>query len=184
MKAKGVAVGSIPEFVRTCFPDGFRPWLSSLPESSRTIFENPIATDGWYPIDEAVIVPTQSICDTFYEKDPAGAWEAGRFSAQQALKSVHRIFIKVGSPLFVVDRAAGIFTAYYRPSRAVVAEKRPDRAVIHLVEFGRPHDLVDRRIAGWIEMALELSGCENLTVSITQSLAHGDPQTEFVAEWG
>ncbi len=43
--------------------------------------------------------------------------------------------------------------------------------------------VVEYRIAGWIERALEICGCMNVTVNITQSLTDQDPCTEYNITW-
>jgi hypothetical protein len=59
-----------------------------------------------------------------------------------------------------------------------------DKSVIAMItEFYPPSEVIEYRIAGWMEKALELSGCKNLKVEITRSLAKGDSLTEFDMRW-
>ena len=183
MEVKGTAVESIPVFVKKKFAHRFEEWLNTLPESSRKIMREKILPSAWYPLQEALIIPTQKICELFYRSVEEGAWEAGRFSADYALHGIYKWFVKLGSPGFIIGRASTIFSTYYRPSKMVLVENSPKRGVVHIVQFAEPNRLVELRIGGWIERALEISGCKELKVEITKSLTRGDPITEFIMEW-
>ncbi len=183
MEVKGTAVESIPIFVKKKFSDRFEEWLNSLSETSQKIMREKILPSSWYPLREAIIIPTQKICELFYKSVDEGAWEAGRFSADYALHGIYKWFVKIGSPGFIISRASTIFSTYYKPSEMKPVENFPKRAVVHITHFPEPNRLIELRIGGWIERALEISGCKDLKVEITKSLTKGDPVTEFVMEW-
>lgn len=183
MEVKGIAVKSIPEFVKRKFPNEFEEWLASLSNKSKKIMEGDILVSSWLPLYEAMVEPTEKICELFYGGDKKGAWEAGRFSSDIGLRGVYKIFVRVGTPHFIIGRASIIFSAYYRPSKLEVVEKKPKSALLHIVEFPEPNELVEQRIGGWMERAVEISGVEVISVRITKSLAKGDPYTEFAGEW-
>ncbi len=54
---------------------------------------------------------------------------------------------------------------------------------MHITKFSEPSNLIENRIAGWMEKALEISGCKNVRIQITQSLARGGPLMEIIATW-
>ncbi len=106
----------------------------------------------------------------------------GRTSADQALKGVYKIFVKVGSPGFIISRASKIFSNMLQPGEMTVVESSPNKAVLHM-ELPESDWLLELRMAGWMEQALVISGCAEPKFEITQSLAKGDPVTEFIATW-
>ena len=117
--------------------------------------------------------------------DPVkGAWQCGRYSAETALTGIYKFFIKAASPFFIVDRAGKIFTTFYQPSAMEVVEKGNDYVVLHITRFDEPDALIENRIAGWIERAMEIHGLSNVKVQITKSLVTGDPYTEMRVKWG
>ena len=183
MEVKGTSVATIPEFVRHGFGSRFNEWIDSLSDGSRKIMNSTILMSDWYPLQESVVEPTGKICDLFYGSQDRGAWEAGRFSADFALKGIYKVFVKWGSPEFLVKRASKIMPTYYRPSELGVYEMSYGKAKVHITEFPEPSRFVELRIAGWMERALEISGCKGIEVKITYSLTKGDPFTEFLAKW-
>ena len=135
MEVKGIAVASIPKFVQHDFGSRFNEWIDSLSKESQTIMKGTILMSNWYPMQEAVIEPTSKLCDLFYSYQNQGAWDAGRFSADYALKGIYKIFVKFGSPEFLIKRASRIMTIYYRPSKLSVPEMSSGKAKVHISEF-------------------------------------------------
>ena len=183
MEIKGTALVSLQEFVKKNFQDRFDEWLNSLPETSQNIMKSSILTNSWYPIQDAVIEPTRKMCDLFYHGDIQGAWEAGRYSGEHALKGFYKVFVKIGSPEFILNKASRILPTYYKLSEMETITTRPKSSILRITKFPKPNVYLEYRIGGWIEKALEISGCKGLTVKITTSLANGDPVTEYLSEW-
>jgi hypothetical protein len=183
MEVKGTAVRSTPLFVRKQFGQRFDEWIGSLSDKAAEIMKSKVQTDLWYPLQEAFVDPTRKICDLFFGGDSRGAWELGRFSADYALWGLYRLFVRIGSPGYMIKRASTIFSTYYRPSQMTAAETHYKSAVLHMTLFPEPEELVELRIGGWMERALEISGCSGVQMKITKSLTRGDDLTEFVGEW-
>jgi len=183
MEVKGTAVRSTPLFVRKQFGQRFDEWTGSLSDKSAEIMKSKVETDLWYPLQEAFVEPTRKICDLFFDGDKRGAWELGRSSADYALWGLYRLFVRIGSPGHMIKRASTIFSTYYRPSDMRATETEPKKAVVQITLFPEPEELVELRIGGWMERALEISGCSGVQMHITKSLTRGDDLTEFVGEW-
>ena len=64
-----------------------------------------------------------------------------------------------------------------------IIEKEEKRVVLHIKEFPELERLVELRICGWIERALEISGSKSVNVRITKSLTKQDAVTEIIVEW-
>ncbi len=184
MKVKGSAIAPMAKFIDSKFgPDALNRWMISLPEPSRDIFNSPILVSRWYPIKEAMIEPTRNCCELFYGGSLKGAWEMGRFSAEIGLKGVYRIFLKLGSPGFIISKANTILTSYYEPSESKVVENVKNRCILRMTKLPDTSEIIENRVCGWIERALELSGCRNVKLQITQSFARGDHFSEFLVTW-
>ncbi len=184
MKVKGSAVATLPQFVKDKFrEDGFEKWLASLSPEAQKVFEKNVLSVGWFPLKEILIEPTKCICDLFYNGNMKGAWDSGRFSAEQGLKGVYKVFLKLGSAAFITKKASSILPTYYEPSEMKVADLQSNSTVIHITKFDEPSEIIDNRIGGWMEKALELSGYKTVNISIAKSLARGAAFTEFHVSW-
>ena len=81
--------------------------------------------NNWYSFREMMVEPTAKMCELFYHGDARGAWEAGKYSADFGLTGFYKIFVKVGSPDFILKRASTIMAGYYSPCQLGVIRKRP-----------------------------------------------------------
>lgn len=184
MKVKGSAVSTLPLFVRKNFgEDGFQKWITTLSPEAQKVFKKDILTVGWFPLEQTLYEPTKKICDLFYNGSMKGAWESGRFSAEQGLRGVYKVFIKFGSAAFITKKASSILPTYYEPSEMKAVDLQSNNAVIHITKFEEASEIIDNRIGGWMEKALELSGYKTIKISITKSIAKGDPISEFQVSW-
>jgi hypothetical protein len=184
MQVKGSAIMAMPKFVTEKHGDfGFKKWLDALSPQAKQVYGGHMMANNWYPFRELMVEPTQKVCDMFYGGNVKGAMEAGRFSADYGLNGFYKIFVKVGSPDFILKRASTIMTGYYSPCQLSLIESGPGKAVLHITQFAEPSPLVEARIAGWMQRALEINGCKNAMPKITKSLTKGDPITEFNVTW-
>lgn len=184
MKVKGSALVTIPLFIRKTFgEDEVNRWLDSLSPECREIFTSPILSSSWYPIKAGLSNPTLKLCELFYDGSLEGAWENGRFSAEYSLKGIYKVFIRIASPHFLIKQASTILPTYYEPCEIEASEKEKNQALIRITRFDEMDKVLENRIGGWVEKALEICGCKELQVSVTKSLVDNDPYTEFIASW-
>lgn len=184
MEVKGTAVKSIKEYVEKKYSSQFNEWIQLLPESSQKIMTGGIFANNWYPMKDAAVEPTKALAKKFYNNNiQKAARESGRYSAENGLKGVYKIFVRVASPNYIMQRAGRVFTSYYSPSDISVVNSHDKGLTLHITKFPEPEDVIEHRIAGWCERALEFTNCKNVKADITKSLAKGDSLTEIVITW-
>lgn len=184
MEVKGTAVASIPKFIEEKFgKEGFTKWLDSLSNEAKDVYSQPILPSKWYSLNEIMVEPTRKINNLFYNSTMKGAWEAGRFSASYGLTGILKIFVKMGTPGFIISRATSILPTYYQPSELKVVESVNNRTVVQISKFPELSDVIENRIGGWIERALEIQGCKSVSVKISKSVTKGDKFCEYTITW-
>jgi hypothetical protein len=184
MEVKGTGVAVLPEYIRRKHGEAaLAKWLESLPDTSRDVFQKTIGLSDWFPAEEAYLAPTEAACRMFFSDQTAGARELGRFSADYALGGVYRMFLRLPSVKFFIERAAHMLSTYLRPCASRVAEVGDGRAVVQITGLPGVTALTEQRIDGWMQRAMEIHGCRNVGVEITKALSRGDPFTEFIITW-
>ncbi len=184
MDVKGTSVRSVMEYVEKKHATGLQEWINALPEESQKIYKGFIFTNNWYPVKESLIIPMQYISKLFYGGDDVKtARTMGRYSADVALSGVYRFFIQFGSPRYIIEKASRIFATYFQPSELTVLNVEKNSLVLHVTLFPVSAVILEENIAGWMERALEKSGCQNVTIQITRSIAKGDTIIEYVIRW-
>jgi hypothetical protein len=184
MEVKGTAIKTTRDFIKTKFPGNYNAWFNSLPSESKTLYESALDATGWYPLNDAYIVPINKAIDMFYPGDPkTGGEEIGKYSAEIALKGFYKVFLLVASPTFLIQRASKIFTTFYQPSKIGVEVLDSNSAVLKILEFEGIDAALEYRIAGWILKALELANCREPVYELKSSLAKGNKETDIQFSW-
>ena len=173
MKVRGSVIRSINEFVASQHDGKYKEWIGQLPAESRELLTK-ASNSGWYSIHDGVIAPTEVMCNMLYGDTKAGAWESGRYSAKTALTGLYKIFVLVATPAFMIKRASRVIATYYEPTQLEVVEDQPKSMVLRCTQLPVKSELIEYRIAGWMEQALEICGCKNLKVNITKSFSKSD----------
>jgi uncharacterized protein (TIGR02265 family) len=181
MEVKGVSVRSVLDYVKKRHPEEYNKWFEAMPDKSRSIYSDLIRANEWYPLTSGLTQPMRTIGTVFYNGELKKAvWEMGRFSAEDALTGIYKLYMKMGSPKHIIDRASRIMSAYFNPSEMKVITAGKNSITLHITRFDEPDEAIEYNIGGWIERALEISGCTSVEVRITQSLARKDKVTEYV----
>ena len=184
MEVKGTAIITLPPFIKERFGEGgFNRWIDGLTPEAREVYQSSVLASSSYPLKRFLIEPLRKMCSLFYAGDLKGARESGRFSADYSLKGIYKIFVKLGSPEFMLRRAGSILPLYYTPSEMKVMECRTGQGIMQITKFREMDQVLEIRIAGWMERAIEISGGKQPNIKITKSLAGGDPLSEFLATW-
>jgi hypothetical protein len=184
MEIKGSAVKTIPDYLKKYHPEKYNQWLDTLPEQSKKVFAVPVMASDWYSLHDAGIVPTEALGQLLFSDAVKGAWQCGRFSAEIALNGIYKFFTKAATPGFIIDRAGRVLATYYQPCKMEAVTKADDHVVLHITQFEEPSNLVEARICGWIERAMEIHGVRFVNVTIEKSLTRGDAYTEILVKWG
>ena len=178
MEVKGAAVAAIPSFIHEKFGEaGFDQWLRAISSEANKVYESPVLVGTWYSLKAVAIDPVAKACELFYFGNLRGAWDFGRFTAEYGLKGVFAMFVDPESPEVLIERGGIIISAYFNPSPVLAIESSEGHALVKIKEFPEVDELLELYVGGWIERALEMSGCEDVRVKITSSLSKGDPST-------
>lgn len=185
MKVKGAALISTLEYMNNNASTAQREEIiSELKESDLAVIQNKIFPSGWYPF-ETLINLTRSIDFVLGSGDLRLARHIGKFSAEHDLKTIYKIFYKIGSPQFVVSRGAQVFATYYNVGNLETLESKKGYMLLELTDFPEITEIFLQRVAGWMEKTLELSGGRGPRVTTSfKSDEQGNKIVQFKGEWG
>lgn len=184
MEIKGLAVAIFEPFIMERFGrEGYAGWLEALGTESREILGQRIDQGRWYPLRIAYSHPTEFLCRLFYDGDPRGAWELGRYSADHAFNWFFRSIIKLTTVQNFIMRATNFLTHYYHPVTMELVSTGRGRLVYRITEFSECDQYVESRIAGWNQRTLEIHNCREVKVELTAAISRGDPYTELTLTW-
>jgi uncharacterized protein (TIGR02265 family) len=182
-QVKGTAVQSSLRYVRERFGEpALEAVVAALPESDRRSLGHGVLASSWYPM-ETFLRFMQEAERQLGSREKDLVRMMGRASCEYGVTGVYRVFFKVGSPEFIISRAARVFSSYYDSGELRIAESGPRRAVAELdgLEGGAPQFC--ERIFGWMQRTLEMAGAKNLRSAHTSCVHRGDPVCRFEGDW-
>ncbi len=155
--------------------------LAALAPEDRRLLDS-IGPEGWHPTAPVLLFHRQ--LDMLYGfGDLAMCRELGRYSAQWALNSFLRLFLRFRTPQWLFDRAGTLWSRYHDSGSWLLSPSAPGRIHGQLRDF----EVVDRafcmRLSGWLLGAVELTGGREALVVETRCRALGDDCCEFAGTW-
>lgn len=184
MDVKGAVLQSLPKFVQKRFGDeGNAIWMARISPEARELFSGPILASVVYPIIPFLAEPTVAMCDCFFSGDMKGAWEAGRFSAREALSGVYKMFVVFGSPHTILKKGANAMAQLYQPSAITYVPGEGNSGLLRITTFPEPHRALDARFGGFVEESLVICRCKNPIVSLGHMMSQGHPHSEYHITW-
>ncbi len=182
MKVRGSIISNINAYVKNIHTRDYQKWIDTLPSTSQELMKK-TGSSNWYSIEDGILEPTKIMCDLFYATAKEGAWKSGRYSAEVSLTGIYKVFVVVSTPVFLIRRASRILATFYDPTEVEVVESTDKSMLVHFTKLPTQSEHLEYRIAGWMEKALEICGCKDLSMEIPKSIANGDEVFEVKISW-
>jgi hypothetical protein len=155
--------------------------VKHLSKETKNILEQPIQPSNWYPLDAFVEFLEIDIRET-----AGGVREVLTKRSEKVIESqlhgIYKIFVKLGSPGFVITRISAVHATYFKGVE-IIPETEDRRATIKYVGFQKHHDIMECVIRGFFRKALEISGAKQVTLQFTVPIAQGGSYSELSITW-
>lgn len=149
-----------------------RVYAAVEPASRQVLADGPLSNE-WYPLDVLTGLMQASL-----ELNEGGDEAKVIANAEQVvahhLSGVYAIFVRFGSPEWIVKRIAAVHATYFRNVEISHTFDGPRRARIRYRGFLPQHRILELAIVGFYRKALELSGAKERAVRVTSSIAGAD----------
>jgi hypothetical protein len=180
---KGSALASRCLWVQLEHGDtGWKRVLAQASPDLRQSIEIGVNKAKWYPFEQ--FVELNLLLDRLFGKGDLGLiMSLGRFGADANLKTIYRLFYKVGTVHWILGRAVRLWSAHYDSGFMEVATRGPRAAVLRIRGFETPHTAHCLSVMGWCQRSIELSGGKNPVVRETQCRTRGDDLCQLEAIW-
>ena len=136
----------------------------------------------WYPFEQFIELNV-AIDRVFGAGDGKLFRTLGYEGAGANLTTIYRLFYKVGTVMWILGRAARLWSAHYDSGRLEVRAKRGE-AELDIVDFETPSCIHCDAVTGWCQRSIELSGGGNPRVERVACRREGDPTCRIKARWG
>jgi hypothetical protein len=182
-QVKGTALVSTIRFLAERFGDAaVGRILARLSAEDRTVLDQELLVSAWYPLPTMLRLMRAAV-DELGAQEPDLIKKMGRKSADYGISTVYRVFIRLGSPQFVVTRAARVFASYYDRGTMAAVESREGHAAVELSDFPDGTSEFCERIIGWMERTIELSGAKDVRSRHSLCIHRGDSVCRYEGDW-
>ena len=161
--------------------DAWRRVLQRLAEEDRDAVASMIPA-GWYPMALNDHV-NRAIVDALGggRNEPMEA--LGRYAAETDLRTIHRLFLRMANPAFVLERLAEFWRRYQDSGTWTVTRQANNRVLARLEGWGSRDEATCVRLGAYSKHLFELVGARNVWLERRACEARGDAACVFAGGW-
>ena len=160
----------------------FQEILQNVSEETRNIFEGRISASSWYSVDAFAEFLEVDIRETANGVREVLITRAEKVIEAQ-LQGIYRVFIRYGSPMFVVKRIAAVHATYYHGIEILPQAHESNGATIRYIGLRKRHEIMGYGIIGFFRKALEISGAKDIAVKFTVPISDEKEYAELTITW-
>lgn len=180
---KGGILKSRLEFVRQKRANALEEVLARLPDADQKTLRGMLLAVSWYPFELCKRLD-HAIAEVLSPGDFRRVFiDMGRASADTNLTGVHKAFVRVGDPQYILSYAPQIYSQYYDKGNRTYEQTSETSGVIKT--FGAQDVTVNDclTVVGWHHRAIEICGGREVIVNETMCCAAQGTHCEYVCEW-
>lgn len=155
--------------------------LAALPAQSRALLSSATAIE-WLPV-EPVLHFHHELENCFGKGDMSLCTRAGYFSAGWSMSSILKMFVRMRSPVWLVDKAASVWSRYHDTGRWEVEPSDGHRISAKLIDFEVKDPLFCARLRGWLTGAVELTGGTGAEATEPRCRCRGHEYCSYTILW-
>ncbi|HLA77191.1 MAG TPA: DUF2378 family protein [Vicinamibacteria bacterium] len=182
MNLKGTSFASFFDFLTRRFgPSAQTQVLMAMPVEHRKAIEAGVLASGWYSV--ATFVCLADVAKRVLgSRDPHFHQAFGRHDAEYGLSGVHRVMLREGGPLRVLEGAQTLWSHGVDQGRLEVVSTGAGSARLHTYDCAVSTILCDR-MTGYCQRAAELAGGQDVRIRKDRCALDGHPRCEWEIRW-
>jgi hypothetical protein len=180
---KGINFVNVRAFAETRHPvtGGWDAVVAGLEEEDRRVLEGVVAI-GWYPL--GLYARLIRVVDRVHGTgDLQRVAALGRYEAERDLTTLHRIFLRLANPIYLLEKSAEYWRRFHDSGRWVIVQPSPREAVGHLEGWGCIDEALCTELTAYLGRAFELTGARHVRMDHPSCRAREDARCTFKARW-
>ena len=181
-KIRGSALIPRINYLKTNHAEVWPRIVEALQPDTRAMIEaNPLAT-AWFELEK--FADLMLTADRVAGNDDLElVRKLGNHAATANLTTILRIFVRLGSPEFIVGKAAKVWNLYHDSGRAEVERVGHHHLALQVLDYDQPHPAVCATLIGWLRGYVEAAGGKAVGVKESRCRLAGQDCCRFEARW-
>ncbi|MFA9391027.1 MAG: hypothetical protein ACERKD_14555 [Prolixibacteraceae bacterium] len=179
---KGMAITGTLQLIKQRYGmDVFTNVLNELDEEDRKILGGIVLASFWYPL-KAFNNFLKAEVKIIYHGDKTRLRQGSEEIVSNQLKGIYKLFVRLGSPEFIVGRIGSINSSYFKgiELEKVITE---GKFIGKYKGFKPDQDVFEEIIIGFYKKALEISGAKNIQAKFDIPISQGKEYAQVVVTW-
>lgn len=182
-KSKGYTLRGALNFVQAKFgEEGMEKLKEKLSEDLKREIQKGIVSSNWYPFKFQVEV-YEKIDGVFGSGNFEFCREIGKYTAEYEISTIHKLFLKVGSPETILKFGGLLWGRYYNKGKLEIKFSEKCHAEAYVLEWHPISKAFCIDLFGWMEKTLQLSGASSIFMKHTECFLDGFPHCKYEGVW-
>jgi hypothetical protein len=160
----------------------FEKILAHLDAETQKIFRTRVSPSSWYPFDAFARFLEADVQETANGNEQELV-KRSEIVIECQLRGIYKIFVRLGSPEFVIRRIAAVHSTYFNGVEVVPEMQGSNSASIQYIGFAKEHRIIGFAIIGFFRKALEISGAKDISVYFSVPIEAGERYCELALSW-
>jgi hypothetical protein len=184
VEVKGSVVGDSIKTIKALYGEHtYNDVLNLLRPETRAVFDRgSVMPMDWYSLNAFIEFLEADLKVTSHGDERELIRRSEDLIGKQ-LTGIYKVFVKLGSPSFVLSRLAAVNQTYFRGVAIEISFPNPRNAIVRLTGFAKEHRLMGFCLIGFYRKALDVSGAKNIEVEFSTSIEEGKGYCELVLSW-
>jgi hypothetical protein len=183
VQIKGTAVLDTIRLVKErAGENGYNKVVGLLDEETRKVFVGEVFSSSWYPLDAFTHFLEVEIRESANGNTDV-LIKGSEAVIERQLRGIYKVFVKLGSPEFVLKRIAAVHATYFNGVDVKVEMMGPGSATIRYTGYEKQHRIIGFAIIGFFRKALEISGAKNVKAGFATPIEAGKGYAELAISW-
>jgi hypothetical protein len=144
--------------------------------------EASVLKSAWYPF--SLLIDMTETIDRVVGKGDGKLYRAmAGQTAEDDLSTVYKVFFKFLQPMYIVQKAAQLWSAYYTSGKMIATEIQPGTIEFEIVDFESPHWAHCESVLGWAERSIQLTGVKGVKAEHLECRAKGAKRCRMRVSW-
>jgi hypothetical protein len=163
-------------------PADFDKMVDALPPETAELVRHPPLAVAWLP-NEHFSALIETACRVVFGGDETRIEEVARRAMSLDLKTIYKIFVRLASPQFVVERATKLWQTYTRNNGFATATPTGNAGCeVAYEDIDRPSPVLWAYQRGAIRGVIEATGVKTVRVQVLRG-GHTQPHCRFAVTW-